>query len=126
MKTSLISRLSALCLTLVCSTTLAMADPVIYTESPIVAKSGYWTIVTDPQLRDHSTVRFYNDQHELLYEEQLNGVYLDPSKSLAAHHRISKMLGTTLQQVQRLNTKCAVSSNMVALNRHTQRLYAVR
>ncbi|TGE08729.1 hypothetical protein [Hymenobacter fodinae] len=126
MKTSLLSRLSAVCLFLVCATTLAKADPVVYTESPIIAKTGYWTIVTDSQIRDRSTVRFYNDQHELLYEEQLNGVYLDPSKSLAAHRRISKMLGTTLQQVQRLSTNCVVSTHMVALNRHTQRLYAVR
>ena len=126
MKTSLISRLITVGVTLACSTTLALADPVIYTEAPVVAKTGYWTIVTDSQVRDHSTVRFYNDQHELLYEEKLNGVYLDPTKSVAAHRRISKMLGTALQQVQRMQTNCVVSTNMVALNRHTQRLYAVR
>jgi hypothetical protein len=103
-----------------------MADPSVYSEAPIVAKTGYWTIVTDSQIRDHSIVRFYNDKHELLYEEQLDGVYLDPTKSVAAHRRISKMLGTALQQVQRLQTNSVVSTNMVALNRHTQRLYAVR
>jgi hypothetical protein len=126
MKTSLLSRLSLSCVLLALPVSMAMAQTKVYSEAPIIAKTGYWTLQTDSQARDHTLVRFYNDQHELLYEEQLKGVCLDPCKSLAAHRRISRMLGTTLQQVQRLHNNSVVSTNMVALNRHTQRLYAMQ
>lgn len=126
MKTSLISRISAACVLVVLSATMAMAQATVYSEAPIVAKSGYWNLVTDKSTPTYTLVRFYNDAHELLYEERLEGVCLDPCKSLASHRRIARMLGTTLQQVQRLQANSLVSTKLVALNRHTQRLYASR
>ncbi|UOQ68015.1 hypothetical protein [Hymenobacter volaticus] len=126
MKTSLISRLSLVCLMLMLSATMAMAQKVVYSEAPMVAKSGYWSLVTDQSDRSHTVVQFYNDQHELLYEERLDGLCLNPCKSRAAHRRVAKMLGATLQQVQRMQSNSMVSTKLVALNRHTLREYATR
>ncbi|WP_375435193.1 hypothetical protein [uncultured Hymenobacter sp.] len=126
MKTSLLSRLSLVCLLLILSATMAMAQQVVYTESPVIATSGYWNLITDQSNRDHTVVRFYNDQHELLYEERLEGLCLDPCKSRAAHRRVARMLGATLQQVQRMQSNSMVSTKLIALNRHTLRAYAAR
>lgn len=126
MKTSLISRLSLVCLMLMLSVTMAMAQKVVYSEAPMIAKSGYWSLVTDQNDRSHTVVQFYNDQHELLYEERLDGLCLEPCKSRASHRRLAKMLGATLQQVQRMQSNSMVSTKLVALNRHTLREYATR
>jgi hypothetical protein len=126
MKTSLISRLSAACVLVVLSATMALAQTTVYSEAPVVAKSGYWSLETDQSTPTYTLVRFYNDEHELLYEERLEGVCLDPCKSITSHRRIARMLGTTLQQVQRLQANSLISTKLVALNRHTQRLYATR
>jgi len=126
MKTSLLFRLSLLLVMLLFSATGAMAQKVMYSEQPVVAQSGYWTLETDESNRDYTDVRFYNDQHELLYQERINGVCLDPCKSGVAHRRIARMLGTTLQQVQRLQSNSLVSTRLVAQNRYTQRTYAAR
>ena len=92
----------------------------------MIAKSGYWSLVTDQNDRSHTVVQFYNDQHELLYEERLDGLCLEPCKSRASHRRLAKMLGATLQQVQRMQSNSMVSTKLVALNRHTLREYATR
>jgi hypothetical protein len=126
MKSSLLSRLSVACLFVVASVTGATAQKVMYSERPVVANSGYWTLETDQSTRDYTVVRFYTDQHEMLYEERLSGVCLDPCKSVASHRRVARMLGTTLQQVQRLQSNSMISERLVALNRQTQRLYAAR
>ncbi len=126
MKSSLLSRLSLVCLLLMLSATMAMAQVSVYSEAPVVAKSGYWNLVTDKSTRDYTLVRFYNDQNELLYEERLNGICLDSWQSPAAHRRIARMLGTTLRQVQQLQSKELISKRMLELNREMQRLYAVR
>jgi hypothetical protein len=117
MKTSLLSRLSLLCGLLVLSATGAMAQTSVYTEAPIVAKSGYWSLVTDQQHHDHTVVQFYNDQHELLYEEVLAGLYLDLSKSGSGRRRLSRLLGSTLQQVQQMRGSSLVTMQMAALTR---------
>ena len=117
MKTPLISRLSLLCGLLVLSVTGAMAQTAVYTETPVVAKSGYWSLITDQQHQDHTVVQFYNDQHELLYQEVLAGLYLDLSKSGSGHRRLSRLLGATLQQVQQMQGSSLVTMQMVALTR---------
>lgn len=126
MKTSLLSRLSAVCLTLVLSSGIVKAQTTLYTEAPIVAKTGYWTLQTDAKDPSYTLVRFYNDNHEELYQERLNGVCLDPTKSVACHRRISRMLGTTLAQVQQMQSNSMVSKGFVNLNRQVQRTYAQR
>ena len=126
MKSSLLSRLSVACLFVVASVTGAMAQKVVYSEQPVVATSGYWTLETDQSIRDYTVVSFYNDQHELLYQERLNGLCLDPCKSASSHRRMARMLGTTLQQVQRLQANSMVSTRLMASSRVVQRAYAVR
>ena len=126
MKTSPLFRSSLVCLLLLLSATMAMAQKVVYTEAPVIAKSGYWNLVTDQSSRDYTMVQFYNDQHELLYEERLEGLCLAPCKSRAAHRRVARLLGATLQQVQRMQSNSMVSTKLSALNRHTLRAYAAR
>ncbi|GAB2781422.1 hypothetical protein HNQ93_001217 [Hymenobacter luteus] len=125
MKTSLLSRLSLLGLTLALSSTLAQAQTTFYSEAPIIAKSGYWTLETNPRQQDYTIIRFYNDDHSVLYEERLNGICLNPLKNQATHRRMARMLGTALDQVQRLQANSVVATNVLALNRrYTQRAYA--
>lgn len=125
MKTSLLSRLSLLGLTLALSTTLANAQTAIYSEDPVVAKSGYWTLETNPKQQDYTIIRFHNNDHSVLYEERLNGVCLTSLKNQTAHRRMARMLGTALDQVQRTQSNSVVANKIMAQNRrYTQRAYA--
>ncbi len=126
MKNFLLFRLSVLGLLLALSTTLAVAQTTAYTEQPIVAASGYWMLETDQVRRDYTLVRFYNDQHALLYEERLTGPYLDLTSSRAAHRRLARLLGTTLQQVQRLQAGSMLSMRLKLQARRPSRPYAAR
>ncbi|MBX0290076.1 hypothetical protein K3G63_06480 [Hymenobacter sp. HSC-4F20] len=126
MKTSLLSGLGLLCLMAILPTSGLQAQTAVYSEAPVVAKSGYWSLLTDPKRQDYTLVRFYNDGHELVYQERLDGIYLNPLKNRATHRRISQMLGTALEQVQRAQSNSAISGSLVALKRQTLRLYAVR
>lgn len=126
MKTSFFSRLSLICLPLLLSATMATAQKTLYSETPMVAKSGYWCLQTDSQDRDHTLVRFYNDQHQLMYEELLNGPCLAATLSPAAHRRVARTLGTALQQIQRMQSNSVVSVQLATLNRYTQRQLAMR
>ena len=126
MKNLLLFRLSLLGLLLGLSTTLAVAQKAIYSEAPVVATSGYWSLETDASQPDYTTVRFYNDQHELLYAEHLRGVRLDPGKSIAAHRRLSRLLGTTLQQVQQLQSSSLLAGRLRLEARRPEPPYAAR
>jgi hypothetical protein len=105
---------------------MATAQKVVYSEAPVIAKSGYWSLETDQSDRNYTLVRFFNDQHELLYQERLDGLCLDPCKSPANHRRVARMLGNTLQQVQRLQSNSMVANKLVSMNRHTLKAYATR
>lgn len=58
------------------------------------ATENYWVIETNLKQRNYSIVRFYNTSHQLIYEEQLNGIYLDARK-----RRTKKLLNETLHRV---------------------------
>jgi hypothetical protein len=40
----------------------------------------YWVIETNRHQNDFTIIKFYNDQHVLIYEEKQVGVYFDLSK----------------------------------------------
>ena len=40
----------------------------------------YWVIETNSHQKDFTIVKFYNDQHVLIYEQKQVGVYFDLSK----------------------------------------------
>lgn len=126
MKTSFFSRLPLVCLLLLFSATGSMAQQAVYSEAPTIAKSGYWSLVTNQSTPDQTLVRFFNDQHELLYEERLVGLGLDLLESRAGHRQLARLLGTTLQQVQRMQNNSLVSKNLVALHRHAHPAYLAR
>ena len=126
MKTSLLSRLCLLGLLLVLSAPLAMAQKSIYSEAPVGAKTGYWTLETDQATPNYTLVRFYNDQHKLLHEVPLSGSYQHPGRSAGARRRVARLLGAALQQVQRIQARSPRSMRLVALNRYMHRAYAVR
>ena len=41
---------------------------------------AYWVIETNARQKNFTIVRFYNQQHELIYEERQLGVFLNPAK----------------------------------------------
>ena len=47
-------------------------------QEPIT--QNYWVVETNLKQRDYSIVRFYNQNHQLIYEEKLNGKYLNISR----------------------------------------------
>lgn len=59
-----------------------------------VASENYWVIETNAVQRNYSIVRFYNTTHQIIYEERLEGIYLD-----ATRRRTKKLLNKTLHQV---------------------------
>ncbi|UOQ76882.1 hypothetical protein MUN84_20710 [Hymenobacter sp. 5516J-16] len=127
MKTSLLSRLGILCASLVVlPASLALAQTTSYSEAPVIAKSGYWMLETDPKRPDYTVVRFYNDQHEELYQERLSGICLNPLKNRATHRRVAQMLGTALDQVQRMQSNAVISTTLASTARRMPRTYAVK
>ncbi|WP_187262303.1 hypothetical protein [Pontibacter beigongshangensis] len=55
------------------------------------ADAGNWVVETNLNQKNYSVVRFYDQQGALLYEEKLQGVYLDVSKP-----KIRKILNRSL------------------------------
>jgi hypothetical protein len=59
---------------------------------------GYWVIEANTQTKDFTIIRFYDALHHLLYEEKLEGSYLDITKP---KHR--KMLNKSLKMLEHNN-----------------------
>lgn len=57
-------------------------------------QEGYWVVETNLRTRDYTLIRFYTDQHQLLYEERLAGYSLDISKA-----KNKRRLNKTLTQL---------------------------
>ncbi len=73
---------------------LSMGTPLFSQAQEPTATENYWVIETNLTQRNYSIVRFYNTSHQLIYEEQLNGIYLDARK-----RRTKKLLNETLRRV---------------------------
>ncbi|MEJ8800458.1 hypothetical protein [Pontibacter sp. H249] len=67
-------------------------------QSMEAAKEPYWVTETNAKLKNYTIVRFYNTQHQLVYEERLDGVHLD-----ATRKRTKRMLSKALQGVMQNN-----------------------
>ena len=63
------------------------------------AQPGYWNVETNLATRDYTTVRFYNGQDQLVYEEQLPNFCLDLSRPSALCRHTKGQLDLALQQV---------------------------
>jgi hypothetical protein len=57
--------------------------------------TGYWVVESNTASKDFTVIRFYDSQHRLMYEEKLEGVYLNIKK-----RRHVKMLNHTLHMVE--------------------------
>jgi hypothetical protein len=124
MKTSLLLRVAlSLSLLLFSTTTRAQGRPAAPT-------AGYWNIETNLATRTHTIVRFYNDQNQLVYEEQLPTLCLDLSRNTGLCRRTTAQLNLALQQVLRDPAAASQTPTLLALqfgpNRRLQRAYAVR
>jgi hypothetical protein len=73
---------------------LSVGVPTFCQAQEPTATESYWVIETNLLQRNYSIVRFYNTAHQLIYEEQLNGIYLDVRK-----RRTKKLLNETLRRV---------------------------
>ena len=76
------------------SIVLSVTTPNFCRAQEIGATGNYWVIETNLKQQDYSIVRFYNASHQLIYEEQLDGIYLDARK-----RRTKKLLNETLRRV---------------------------
>ena len=97
MKSSLIFRFSLGLL--VFASTLAHAPPTPTPTPTPAAQPGYWNIETNLTTRDYSTVRYYNVQNQLIYEEQLPNLCLDLARPTALCRRTKSQLDQVLRQV---------------------------
>jgi hypothetical protein len=66
--------------------------------------SGYWVVESNAQTRDFSIIKFYDSSHQLIYEEKLEGKYLDITRP-----RHKKMLNKSLKM---LETNSLVASQL--------------
>ena len=89
---------------------------------------GYWNLETNLTTRNHTIVRFYNGQDQLVYEERLDNLCLDLSRR-GLCRRTSRRLNVALQQVLR-DPSAGRSTNLVAQQLgtapRTPRAYAAR
>ncbi|WP_375434371.1 hypothetical protein [uncultured Hymenobacter sp.] len=123
MKTALFRCLAFSLLLLATTQSLAQA------RTAPLASLGYWNVETNLTTRDHSIVRFYDHQNQLVYEERLPNLCLDLSKGTSCCRRTSRQLGRTLRLVLREPAVCA-SGTLLAQkfdsDRRSQRAYAAR
>ncbi|OON69429.1 hypothetical protein [Hymenobacter sp. CRA2] len=95
-----------------------------------VPQGGYWNLETNLITRDHTVVRFYDAQDQLVYETRLNDLCLDLSRGNGLCRRTAQKLNLALQTVL-LNPRgaeqaVAALSQQLGQNRRVQRIYAVR
>ena len=57
----------------------------------------YWVIETNARQKNFTIIRFYNQHHELLYEERQQGVFFDPSRR-KHKKKLNEMLSNFLAQ----------------------------
>lgn len=92
------------------------------------AQPGYWNVETNLATRDYTTVRFYNGQDQLVYQETLPNLCLDLSRHSGRRRRASQQLTVALQQV--LHDPAAGTGTLLAAqlgqNRRAPRSYAAR
>ncbi|MCB2376615.1 hypothetical protein LGH70_03420 [Hymenobacter sp. BT635] len=119
-------RLSLLTFLLGLSVTTASAQIQVYTEDAKQPGIGYWSIETNAARRDYSIVRFYTPQHEMIYEERLNALCLDPSRGTAACRRTARMLSASITSVQRNRANSMVANGLGLYRKVPRTSYAVR
>lgn len=99
-------------------------------QAPPVRTSGYWNLETNLTTHDYTVVRFYNQQHELVYTERLNNLCLDLSQGGRRCRRTARHLDAALQQLLRKPGLASQSPTLLAAefgqNRWVQRAYASR
>jgi hypothetical protein len=94
--------LLALLSTILSDSSLAQALP---------SAKNYWVVETNLKERNFSIVRFYNAANELIYEEKLNGVYLNISR-----RKHVKRLNLALAQVNENKIAAAFSEKLARKN----------
>ncbi|MDO1447738.1 hypothetical protein Q0590_15815 [Rhodocytophaga aerolata] len=68
-------------------------------ESPAFSPDGgYWVVETNVQTKDFTIIKFYDARHHLLYEEKIEGRFVDIHKP---KHR--KMLDKSLKMLEHNN-----------------------
>ncbi|RNI29167.1 hypothetical protein [Rufibacter latericius] len=69
-----------------------LPSPKVSAQAP--ASSWYWVVESNTRQKKSSIVRFYNKEHQLVYEESVTGRKLDIKKP-----KTRKLLDNALQQV---------------------------
>lgn len=89
--------LSASTLIVLGISTLATAQPAVQYVTVTDSGNGYWRAHTDPAL-GNTTVRFFNRNRQVLYEETLNGRYFDFNRSnvSALDNLLAKLMANEL------------------------------
>jgi len=123
MKTSVFFRLGLVLL--LCS----LASRVHAQAAPATPQPAHWNLETNRATRDHTTVRFYNGQDQLVYQETLPDLCLDLSRhSGRRRRRASQQLTVALQQV--LHDPATGTGTLLAAqlgqNHRVPRSYAAR
>lgn len=81
-----------------------------------ISKLGYWVIESNIQTPDKSIIRFYNNTHQMVYQETLTGVVLDIRK-----RKVKMQLKKSLEQaITSHNVKQDFSSNSIVKNSFTK------
>ena len=109
---------------LLCIASLAQA------QTTPVPTAGYWNLETNLTTRDYTTVRFYDGQDQLVYEETLPNLCLDLSRNPGLGRRTKAQLTATLHQVLLDPAAAAGHGTLLAAqlapDRRVQRVYATR
>ena len=90
------------------------------------AQLGYWNVETNLATRDYTTVRFYNGQDQLVYQETLPNLCLDLSRHSGRRRRASQQLTVALQQVLHDPATGTLLAAQLGQNRRAPRSYAAR
>ena len=120
MKTSVFFRLGLVLL--LCS----LASRVHAQAAPATPQPAYWNLETNRATLDHTIMRFYNGQDQLVYQETLPDLCLDLSRYSGRRRRASQQLTVALQQVLHDPATGPLLAVQLGQNRRAPRFYAAR
>jgi len=68
-----------------------------------VSKLGYWVIETNIHTPDHSIIRFYDNTHEMIYQETITGIVLNIKKRKVKMHLKNLLEQAIIANAQKQN-----------------------
>jgi hypothetical protein len=84
----------------------------------------YWVVVTNIHYRDHTIVRFYNQENQLVHEVKIVGVYIDvrvPKQKRILDQLAKEYIDRTASSAEKTQARHTIHLNAKTLSRVMKR-----